>query len=170
MRLTATPNIICAAIVVVLVLITYHLLGRLVSFGRNIDYSALGLSVQATELIQQYQPIFWWAIAIVIALFVASMLYRFVKASYGRAQHRVVNTDDFMQLMRQLSPEAKDVLAWAWEDRRYPVTVGVLQRTIGELNAGRAGKIHLARAQAQALQTPNTPSEPEIPPAEASRI
>jgi len=161
LRLTATQKIICAVVVVAVALITYHLLGRLVNFGRNIDYGALGgLSVQAIELIKQYLPVFWWVLAIVIAVIVASILYRFAWASHERAQQRIVNADDFAQLMRQLSPEAKEVLAWAWEDRRHPVTVGVLQRTIRELGAGRSGKIHLARTQAQALLAPAEPSEP----------
>ena len=155
LRLTATPKAICAAVIVVVALITYHLLGRMIGFGRSLDYGALGgLSAQATELAQQYMPLFWWVLAAIIVLIVISALYRYACASQHRARHRIVNADDFVQLTRQLSPEARDVLAWAWEDRRHPVTVGVLQRTIRELGAGRSGKIHLAHTHAQALQTP----------------
>ncbi len=161
LRLTAPQKAICAAVIVVVALIAYHLLGRLLSFGRNLDYGALGsLSVQATELAQQYMPVFWWVLVVIIAVIVVNILYRYAWSSHLRARQRIVNADDFTQLTRQLSPEAKEVLAWAWEDRRHPVTVGVLQRTIRELGAGRSGKIHLARTHAQALQAPVETPEP----------
>lgn len=168
MRLTATSKAVCAAVIVVIALITYHLLGRLVGFGRSLDYGALGgFSAQATELARQYMPLFWWGLAAILALIVISILYRYACASQQRARHRIVNADDFTQLTRQLSPEAREVLAWAWEDRRHPVTVGVLQRTIHELGAGRSGKIHLAHMHAQALVHP--PAAPAPAPAPAPR-
>ncbi|MCB5364624.1 hypothetical protein H0484_12785 [Pusillimonas sp. CC-YST705] len=155
LRLTATSKIICAVVIIVVAMVAYHLLGSLLSFGKGLDYAALGgFSAQATELAKQYMPLFWWGLAIVIALAVLSILYRYACASHQSAKHRIVNADDFTQLTRQLSPEAREVLAWAWEDRRHPVTVGILQRTIQELRSGRSGKIHLANTHAQALAAP----------------
>lgn len=172
LRLTAVQKTICAVVIVLVALVAYNLLGRLIAFGRQLDYTSLGnFSQQANELLRQYMPILWWALAAIIALIVIHLLYRFACASHQQAQRRIVNADDFSQLSQQLSPEAKEVLAWAWENRRHPVTVGVLQRTIQELGAGRAGKIHLARLQAEALSDAHPATRPlrEAPPVHSPR-
>jgi len=49
------------------------------------------------------------------------------------------------QLVQQLSAPALDVLDWAWQDRRDPLSVGDLQRALAEMRNQRYQKITLAR-------------------------
>jgi hypothetical protein len=158
LRLTVTSKAICAAVIVVVALASAYLLNKMVIFGRGLDYHQLDtFSDKAAELARQYMPLIWIAAAVLLALIIVGILYRYARATLWRARQRIVNAGDFSEVARQLSPDAREVLAWAWEDRRYPVTVGVLQRAIQELRAGRAGKIYLARTHAQALDAPVEP-------------
>jgi len=43
------------------------------------------------------------------------------------------------------------VVQWSWHNRREPITVGVLQRALRELQSGRAARIELASRHAALL-------------------
>src|SRR5690606_28377477 len=146
LRLTAVQKIICVVVIIVVALIWYDLLMRVVAFGHNIDYSGLHvLGVQGLALLNQYNPFFWWVVVALCTLIIAYFLYSFVRSTQRSARARLVQEETVAMLVSQLSEPARDVLRWAWQDRRDPICVGDLQRAYAELRNGRAGKITLAR-------------------------
>ncbi|HUH58552.1 MAG TPA: hypothetical protein VL001_00600 [Candidimonas sp.] len=146
LRLTASQKIVCVVVVAVVGLIWYDLLNRLIAFGRGIDYSGLpALGVQAVALLKQYNPFFWWAVVALCTLIIAYFLYEFVQGVQRRARLKIVNESTVAALASQLSEPALDVLRWVWRERRDPLTVGDLQRTLHELRYSRWAKIALAR-------------------------
>src|SRR5690606_10179644 len=157
LKLTATQKILCTDVVAVVAIVWYDLLNRMVAFGDEIDYSGLQvLGGEGIAFLQRYNPFFWWALVALCTLIIVYLLFGFVQGSRQRVQGKIVTADTFSALVAQLSEPARDVLRWAWQDRSQPVTVGVLQRTAEELRSGRAGKIELAREQAQLLDEPGT--------------
>ncbi len=146
LKLTATQKIVCVVVVAVVVLIWYDLLNRLVAFGRDIDYGGLhALGVQAIALLKQYNPFFWWAVVALCTLIIAYFLYGFVQSTQRRARLKQVNEETVAMLAQELSAPALEVLRWVWNERRDPITVGDLQRTMYELGNGRSAKIELVR-------------------------
>lgn len=155
LKLTATQKILCTVVVAVVAIVWYDLLTRLVAFGDQVDYSGLqALGGDTIAFLQRYNSYFWWALVALCTLIIAYLLVGFVQASRAKVQAKIVAGDTFHSLVTQLSEPARDVLRWAWQDRRQPVTVGVLQRAAAELKWGRSGKIDLARQQAQLLGEP----------------
>ena len=150
LKLTATQKIISTSVIVVVALIWWDLLNRMIAFGRGIDYSGLfnALGLDTIALIQQYNPFFWWTIVAICTFIIAYFLFRFTMYTHRVWQNRVVNETVFSDLVNGLSAPACEVIHWAWYDRRYPITVGDLQRAHHELRAGRFSMIHLAEQQA----------------------
>jgi len=152
LKLTATQKIICSVVIAVVALIWYDLLNRLIDFGHGIDYTGLhALGPRTVELLARYNPFFWWTLVALCTLIIAYFLYSFVRGTQRRTQGKLVSTAVVGGLVSQLSDPAKEVLAWVWQDRRDPLTVGDLQRTAFELRANRAHKINLAREHSAAL-------------------
>ena len=161
LKLTAAQKITCVVVIVVVALIWYDLLNRVVAFGHDLDYTGLhALGPQAIEFVQQYNPFFWWGVVALCTLIIAYFLYRYVRSSQERVRGKLVSAEMFTELVRHLSDPAKEVLRWAWQDRRDPVTVGDLQRTAHELRAHRAAKITLARQHEQALDAADPVASP----------
>lgn len=157
LKLTATQKISCTVVIAVVALVWYDLLNRLMNFGHGIDYAGLhAFGPQAIEILQQYNPFFWWGVVALCTLIIAYFLYRFIRSSQQKVQGKLVSAEMFGEIVRQLSEPAREVLRWAWVDRRNPVSVGDLQRTARELRARRAAKISLAREHALALETQQT--------------
>lgn len=153
LKLTAAQKILCAVVIIGVVLIWYDLLNRMVAFGRGIDYEGLhALGVQAVTFMKQYNPFFWWTVVALCSLIIAYFLHGFVKATQRRARAKLVDEDTIAMLSTELSEPAREVLRWAWHDRREPITVGDLQRAHAEMRSGRAGKINLARRHAALLE------------------
>ncbi|HUG57292.1 MAG TPA: hypothetical protein VL002_03550 [Candidimonas sp.] len=146
LKLTATQKITCIVVIALVALIWYDLLNRLVAFGRDIDYGGLhALGVQAIALLKQYNPFFWWAVVALCTLIIAYFVYGFVQSTQRRIRMKQVSETTIAMLAHELSDPALEVLRWVWHDRRNPITVGDLQRTLHELRWGRAAKITLAR-------------------------
>lgn len=169
LKLTATQKILCTVVVAVVVIVWYYLLTRLIAFGAGVDYSGLkALGGESIAFLQRYNSFFWWALVALCTIIIAYFLVGFVQSSRERVRAKIVSADTFQNVATQLSEPARDVLRWAWQDRRQPVTVGVLQRTAAELRSGRASKIELARAQARLLDepapTPDSLQQPVVMP------
>ncbi len=159
LKLTAAQKVLCVVVVILVALVWYDLLNRLVDFGRDLDYSGLRvLGVQTIALIKQYNPFFWWAIVAFCTLIIAYFLYGFVQSMQRRASMKHVSEETIAMLSRTLSEPALEVLRWAWQDRRNPITVGDLQRALQELRSGRAAKITLARRHSVLVDVPVIPS------------
>ena len=152
-HLTAAQKITCAVVIVITALIWWSLLKRLLTFGRSIDYSGLhALGAQTVALLQQYNPFFWWTVVVICTLLISYLLFNFVQYTRQRASQKIVSDSDLQQLLAKISPAASHVLAWAWENRRHPITVGVLQQTTAQLGANRYSLICLAKDQESLLQ------------------
>ncbi|HUH40427.1 MAG TPA: hypothetical protein VL024_06105 [Castellaniella sp.] len=152
-KLSASRRIIVAVVIVAVVLAWYDLLNRMLAFGDGIDYAGLHVvGAEATALLQQYNPFFWWAVVALCTIIIAYFLYLFARASMRQARLRPVDAMTFARLSDGLSLPALDVLLWAWRDRDEPLSVGDLQRAREALAADRAGKLQRATQQLAILQ------------------
>lgn len=159
-KLTAATHVFTVAVVIAVACVWWFLLHRLIRFGKQIDYSGLeALGPQIASLIKQYNPFFWWAIVALCSLIIAYFLAGFVQAMNRRAGSRHVSAETIARLADTLTPPAVGVLQWSWQNRREPITVGVLQRAVHELRSGRAAKIALAQSH-DALLGPVAASDP----------
>lgn len=153
-HLTATQKITCAVVIVVAALVWWSILKRLLAFGRGIDYSGLQvLGTQTITLLQQYNPFFWWGVVALGTLLLVYILYGFVVSTQHRVSRKLLSRSTVQQLSTQLSESGLEVLNWAWQDRRNPMTVGNLQQTLVEMRSNRASKITLARQHEALLDT-----------------
>lgn len=154
LRLTAATRTLTIVVVIAVALVWWVLLHRLIAFGRGLDYSGLEtLSGQVATLVKQYNPFFWWAIVALCTLIIAYFVMGFVGAMNRKASARRVDASTVATLASHLSAPALRVLDWSWQNRREPITVGVLQRALSELQSGRAARIDLAERHAALLET-----------------
>lgn len=152
LRLTAVYKSIAIAVVAVVAVVWITLISRILHFGRTLDYSGLeALGIDA-DLIKQYNPFFWWTVVVICTLLISYILFNFVQYTRQRASQKIISDSDLQQLLAKISPAASHVLAWAWENRRHPITVGVLQQTTAQLGANRYSLICLAKDQESLLQ------------------
>src|SRR3546814_15774024 len=108
----------------------YDLLNRLVAFSHNIDYSGLhALGKDMVQLLELYNPYFWWAVVVLCTLIIAYFLILFVQGTRRRIHARLVTAEIIDALAQQLSAPARKVLQWVWPDRNAPITVCDLQPT-----------------------------------------
>jgi hypothetical protein len=162
LKLTAASRIFTIAVVIIIALVWWSLLHKVVAFGAGLDYSGLdAFGAQVATLVKQYNPFFWWAVVALCTLIIAYFLYGFVEAMNRRASARRVDADIVARLASRLTPPALQVLQWSWQNRREPITVGVLQRTSRELQMGRAARIQLAERHAAILDASTTADEVE---------
>lgn len=164
-RLTATQKLTCIVTIVVAGSVWWVLLKRLLAFGRSIDYSSSQnfLGAQAATLLQQYNPFFWWGVVVLITLLIIYILYGFIARTQQHVRRRLLTRPVVEQLAAQLSESGREVLNWAWQDRRDPISVGTLQHTLTEMRNGRAGKITLARQHNTLLSASAELGEPVKP-------
>lgn len=145
-HLTAAQKITCVVVIALAALVWWNIARRLLEFGKSIDYSGLhALGAQTVTLLQQYNPFFWWGVVALGSLLLIYLLYGFVHSSLQRVRRKLLNRQTVERLTGQLSESALEVLDWAWQDRRQPLTVGNLQHAFAEMRSDRAGKITLAR-------------------------
>jgi len=164
LKLTAATRVFSVAVVLLTVLVWWFLLHRLIDFGKGLDYSGLeALGPRIMTFAQQYNPFFWWAIVALCTLIIAYFLYGFVQAMNRRASARRVDADQVAVLASRLSASAVQVLQWSWQNRREPITVGVLQHALRELGNGRAARIELAERHAALLETAAAQPSRETP-------
>ncbi|HLR13531.1 MAG TPA: hypothetical protein VK104_07955 [Burkholderiaceae bacterium] len=163
-RRTAVHKLVCAAAISVGIVAAWLLGKEILAFGNEIDYSSLHmLGEQNLALLQEYNPFFWWGIAVAVALLILYLTVGFVAAAQRRARSRLISQETAQQLVPKLSHAGRAVLTWSWEDTREPITVGVLQRTLTEMRGGRAARIALARQHASLLD--DAPPNHVAPPA-----
>lgn len=161
-QLTAANRVLTVALIAIVAWVWWILLQKVVRFGKGIDYSGLeAFGARIATFIKQYNPFFWWAIVALCTLIIAYFLFGFVQAMNRRAAGRYVAADIVALLASRLSPPAVEVLQWSWVNRRDPITVGVLQRALHELKAGRAAKIALASSHAALLHNVSAEEEDE---------
>lgn len=153
LRLTAVYKGIAAIAVMVVALVWLTVISRILRFGRTLDYSGLEALGIDEKLIKQYNPFFWWTVVVICTLLITYFLFNFVQYTRRLASQKIVSQDDTKQLLKKISPAATHVVAWSWENRRHPITVGVLQQSTAQLGANRYALICLAHEQAQLVET-----------------
>ena len=164
LKLTAATRIFTVAVVIIVALVWWPLLHKIVAFGTHLDYSGLdAFGAQVAALVKQYNPFFWWAVVALCTLIIAYFLYGFVGSMNRRASARRVDADIVAGLASRLTAPALQVLQWSWQNRREPISVGVLQRALRELQYGRAARIQLAEQHAAILDTSSEPVQTEKP-------
>lgn len=166
LRLTAFYKGIATAMVIVVVLVWLAVIKRILYFGRTLDYSGLEALGLDADLIKQYNPFFWWTIVVICTILVTYLLFNFVQFTRHRASQKIVPKSDLKDLLSKISPAATQVMAWAWESRRHPITVGVLQQTAAQLSVNRYALICLAKEQESLVEKYKQPVEIATEPKE----
>lgn len=164
LRLTAIFKGIAALVVVIGALVWLTLINRILHFGGTLDYSGLEALGLDDALIKKYNPFFWWTVIIICTLLITYLLFHFVQYTRHRASQKIVSESELHDLLPTISPAATHVIAWAWDNRRHPITVGVLQQATAQLAANRYALICLAKEQEQQIKTHMQPSKPLLTP------
>lgn len=145
-RYTLFSRIIALIVVLVVIFAWWRGLLRVLQFGRTRDYTTFDvLGPDILSWIQKYNPFFWWGLVVLGSLIILYFLYQFVVFMHRRSQLRPISSLTCEHLLQQLSPPSQEVLDWVWENRKEPITVGVLQRTLAALRQGRYQQIKLCQ-------------------------
>ena len=141
------------AISVLVLAVLYSVAKSLLNFGRNLDYSFLNdTPIDLTiEYLEKYDVYFWWAIVIIISLFVLSFLNSIVRQNLDSLAKTTVPMPVARSLITRLSPMALEVLDWVWHERREPLKVHDIRQVGRELRQGRFSRIEEAREQERLL-------------------
>lgn len=141
------------AVSIVVLGVLYFVAKKILSFGRNLDYSILNNTAVevAVDYLEQYDVYFWWAVVLIIALFVLSFINNFVRKSLDSFSHSNIPMPVARNLLNTLSPMALEVLNWVWHERRDPLQVNELKLLSRELKQGRFSRIEEAKEQEQLL-------------------
>ncbi len=163
LRYTLFSRIIGAVVVVVVALLWWAAAKWVIHFGSTRDYAVFDtLGSEVLTWVERYHPFFWWGLVIICSIFIAYSLYVFVVFIHRRSQMTPISARSVELLLRDLGPASREVLDWVWHDRREPITVGVLQRTVQALRQGRYEQIKLSHTHAQLIEESlkNTPPQP----------
>lgn len=166
LRLTALYKGIATAVVIVVALVWLTVINRILYFGRTLDYSGLEALGLDAALIKQYNPFFWWTVVVICTILITYLLFNFVQFTRQKASQKIVREADLTDLLTKISPAATHVMAWAWQDHRHPITVGVLQQTTAQLGANRYALICLAKDQEYLIEKHKQPVKIEAEPKE----
>lgn len=120
--------------------------------GSLVRYDGLqSLGPQVVSFMTQINPYLWWGLTIILSLIVLSLARGWLKSSIQRGRQVAVSVGDIQKLSQNMTPEAVDVLLWAWDHESGPITIGDLIATRNQLQGGRIRKLANARAQHQLL-------------------
>lgn len=141
------------AVSVLILGVLYFVAKKILSFGKTIDYSLLNDTAvdSIIEYLERYDVYFWWAIVIIITLFVLSFINNLVRQSLDSFSKTNVPMPVARHLFNTLSPMALEVLAWVWHERREPLKVNDLKLLSRELKQGRFSRIEEAKEQERLL-------------------
>ncbi len=149
----ATPRIIMRAVVIIVTIILWlWVAARILEFGAVQDYAFLTkFNAQLVSFLQSINPYLWWAVVLLGTLIVYFFLSAWYSGSVQRAAYKTVPADTAAELIRNLSPEGRDVLGWVWRDRTEPINIGNLKTTKDELDNNRVSKLAQIREQERLL-------------------
>lgn len=149
----ATPRIIMrAAVIIVTIIVWLWVAARILEFGAVQDYAFLDkFNAQLVSFLHSINPYLWWAVVLLGTLIVYFFLSAWYSGSVQRAAYKTVPADTAADLIKSLSPEGRDVLAWVWRDRSEPINIGNLKTTKDELDNNRVSKLAQIRDQERLL-------------------
>jgi hypothetical protein len=133
------------------------------NFGAKVSYAGFDtLGPQVVSVLTRINPYIWWAIVMVGVLIMLSWLRRGYQHSLAVGGATIVSMHDTQMIVSRVSNNTLDVIQWAWNAERNPLTVGDLQRAMKLVRNGKADQLKLARAQAQLIESALSTPPPEI--------
>jgi hypothetical protein len=124
------------------------------NFGAQVSYAGFeALGPQVVTVLTRINPYIWWAVVMVGVLIMLSWLRRGYEHSLAKGKSIIVSITDTQLIVSRVSNNTLDVIQWAWNVDRAPLTVGDLQRAITLVRGGKADQLKLARAQAQLIES-----------------
>lgn len=141
------------AVCVLILAVLYFVAKKILSFGKSLDYSFLKDTAVdvVVEYLEKYDSYFWWAIVIIIALFVLSFINNLVRQSLDSFSKTTIPMPIARGFITRLSPMALEVLSWVWNERREPLKVNDIKQLSRELKQGRFSRIEEAKEQERLL-------------------
>lgn len=131
------------------------------NFGAQVSYTGFEtLGPQVVTVLTRINPYIWWAVVMVGVLIMLSWLRRGYQHSLAAGRATIISITDTQMIVSRVSNNTLDVIQWAWDADRSPLTVGDLQRALKLVRNGKADQLKLARAQAQLLESAlSTPAQ-----------
>ena len=150
----AMPQIILRSTVIAFsVLVWIFLARKIIDFGKKQDYAGLeAFSDQLVTYLNSINNYIWWGLVLLGSLILYLILSSWLSGNISRAGENCPPPQKVNQLIKSLSPEGKEVLAWAWSDRTEPIKFITLKETLSELRNGRVYKLAQIKEQQTLLQ------------------
>lgn len=141
-----------AGLLALAVLVWIWIAKQILIGGSLVRYDGLqSLGPQVVSFMTQINPYLWWGLTIILSLIVLSLARGWLKSNIQKGRLVAVSVGDIQKLSQNMTPEAVDVLLWAWDHESGPITIGDLIATRNQLQGGRIRKLANARAQHQLL-------------------
>lgn len=157
-----------AGLLALAVLVWIWIAKQILIGGSLVRYDGLqSLGPQVVSFMTQINPYLWWGLTIILSLIVLSLARGWLKSNIQKGRLVAVSVGDIQKLSQNMTPEAVDVLLWAWDHESGPITIGDLIATRNQLQGGRIRKLANARAQHQLLldaRASHQPARAEIDP------
>lgn len=150
----AMPQFILRGTVIAFSVLVWIFLAReIIDFGKKQDYAGLeAFSDQLVTYLNSINNYIWWGLVLLGSLILYLILSSWLSGSIRRAGENCPPPQKINPLINNLSPEGKEVLAWAWSDRTEPIKFITLKETLSELRSGRVYKLAQVKEQQTLLQ------------------
>lgn len=167
LRVQAQPALLrYGGLALLAILIWLWLCWQGLTFGLAQRYEFLAkFSPGAQDMALRANPYIWWTLAFLLTWGVLSMLRHWARGKIEQHWSQTVPPGELATICRGLSQDGRTVLAWVWQPRDVPLTLGDLRRTAEELANSRVEKSHLAEEQQTVLEQALAPPPAlDLPP------
>lgn len=139
----AKPRLILRILVVIIACVLWFLVAQwLLKFGARQDYAFLDqFNTQIVSFLNSINKYIWWGVILIGNLILYFILYSWISNGIQRAGSIVPKPETTRDLINNLSPDGKNVLAWVWQDQREPITIRVLDQTRQQLKSDRVQRL-----------------------------
>ncbi|CCG19718.1 putative membrane protein [Taylorella asinigenitalis 14/45] len=125
---------------------------ELYKYSQTIDYKPLAqYSDQVVTFLEQNGQYIWIGLIALISLIILLSLISWINGSIRRAGDIIPHYEAVDNLIHELSPEGRKVLAWVWESQREPITIKDLRETKHQLKADRVELLNVVEKEANLL-------------------
>ncbi|AEP35816.1 hypothetical protein [Taylorella asinigenitalis] len=125
---------------------------ELYKYSQTIDYKPLAqYSDQVVTFLEQNGQYIWIGLIALISLIILLSLISWINGSIRRAGDIIPHYEAVDNLIHELSPEGRKVLAWVWESQREPITIKDLRETKQQLKADRVELLNVVEKEANLL-------------------
>lgn len=131
-------------------------------FGDKQDYAFLQrYSTQVADYLNHINQYIWWGLVLLGTFILYFILYSIISSGLKAAGAISPRQEVIERLLTQLSPHAKDVLIWVWQEQREPITIKDLKETRRQLRANRVSLLEQINQQRILLGLPPTQTAPD---------